>query len=206
ADALSAPSVDETLRTSHDRPVWTRALPWTIAAVALGVAAFVLWASTGDRRSDSAQVRRLELTLPAGVEMFTSSQTVAVSPDGTRVAFVGVRAGTRLVYLRALDQFEAVPLQGSESASGCFFSPDGQSIGVLNNQGLMRTISLSNRLVTTVTDDVNFLYGAAWGPDDRIVFVRNGSLWRIPRSGGNATQLTKLENGDTLHWQPRFMP
>src|SRR6185503_1629163 len=26
------------------------------------------------------------------------------------------------------------------------------------------------------------------------------------RSGGNATQLTKLENGDTLHWQPRFMP
>jgi eukaryotic-like serine/threonine-protein kinase len=205
-DALNAPSVDETLRTSHDRPVWTRALPWTIAAVALGVAAFVLWASTGDRSSDSAQVRRLELTLPAGVEMFTSSQTVAVSPDGTRVAFVGVRAGTRLVYLRALDQFEAVPLQGSESASGCFFSPDGQSIGVLNNQGLMRTISLSDRLGTTVTDDVNFLYGAAWGHDDHIVFVRNGSLWRIPRSGANATQLTKLEKGDTLHWQPRFMP
>jgi serine/threonine-protein kinase len=64
-DALNAPSVDETLRTSHDRPVWTRALPWTIAAVALGVAAFALWASTGNRSSDSAQVRRLELTLPA---------------------------------------------------------------------------------------------------------------------------------------------
>jgi serine/threonine protein kinase len=208
ADALAASSSDETLSTPQLRPIWTRALPWTIAAVALGVAAFVLWASSGDRSSGSAPVRRLELTLPPGVEMFTSSQTVAISPDGTRIAFVGVRAGTRQVYLRTLDQFEAVPLQGSESASGCFFSADGQSIGVLNNQGLMRTISLSDRLVTTVTDDVNFLYGATWGTDDRIVFVRNGSLWQISRSGGNATQLTKLggEKGDTLHWQPRFMP
>jgi serine/threonine-protein kinase len=175
---------------------------------ALAVATFVLWASSGRRSPDPAPVRRLELTLPPGVEMFTSNQTVAVSPDGSRIAFVGVRAGTRQVYLRTLDQFEAIPLPGSESASGCFFSADGQSIGVLNNQGLMRTISLSDRLVTTVTDDVNFLYGAAWGNDDRIVFVRNGSLWHIPRAGGTATQLTKLggEKGDTLHWQPRFLP
>jgi serine/threonine-protein kinase len=207
ADARDASSEDDTVSTPVVRPLWTRILPWAVAAVA-GVAAFALWASSGSRSSTPPSVRRLELTLPPGVEMFTSSQTVAVSPDGTRIAFVGVRAGTRQVYLRSLDQFEATPLQGSESASGCFFSADGQSIGVLNNQGLMRTISLSDRLVTTVTDDVNFLYGATWGNDDRIVFVRNGSLWQISRSGGTATQLTQLggEKGDTLHWQPRFMP
>jgi serine/threonine-protein kinase len=208
ADAMTEPSAD----TAHGKPegrlMWTRILPWAVTALALSVTAFVVWASGGSGGSDPASVRRLELTLPPGVEMFTSSQTVAVSPDGSRVAFVGVRAGTRQVYLRALNQFEAVPLQGSESASGCFFSADGQSIGVLNNQGLMRTISLSDRLVTTVTDNVNFLYGAAWGNDDRIVFVRNGSLWQISRSGGSATPLTKLdgEKGDTLHWQPRFLP
>jgi serine/threonine protein kinase len=207
ADALSATSSDETLARAS-RQLWSRVVPWVVAAIVVGVAAFALWATSGTRAANLAPVRRLELTLPPGVEMFTSSQTVAVSPDGTRVAFVGVRSGTRQVYLRSLDQFEAVPLQGSDGASGCFFSPDGRSIGVLNNQGLMRTISLSDRLVTTVTDDVNFLYGAAWGSDDRIAFVRGGSLWQVPRSGGGATQITKLggEKGDTLHWQPRFLP
>jgi eukaryotic-like serine/threonine-protein kinase len=207
ADAMSGPSSDETVKP-HVPPVWTRILPWAIAAIALSIAAFAVWATSGGRSSEAAPVRRLELNLPPGVEMFTSSQTVAVSPDGTRIAFIGIRSGARQVYLRSLDQFEAVPLDGTDSATGCFFSPDGRSLGVLNNQGLMRTVSFSDRLVTTVTDGVNFLYGASWGDDDRIVFVRDRALWHISRSGGKATQLTKLggEQGDTLHWQPRYLP
>jgi serine/threonine-protein kinase len=188
--------------------MWTRILPWAVTALALSVTAFVLWASGGSGGSDPASVRRLELTLPPGVELFTSNRTVAVSPDGSLVAFVGVRSGTRQVYLRALDQLESVPLQGSDSATVCFFAPDGRSIGVVTNTGVVRTISLADGLVTTVTDGANFLYGAAWGEDDRIVFVRAGTLWQIARSGGTATQLTKLggAQGDTLHANPAFLP
>src|SRR5260221_11513602 len=41
-------------------------------------------------------VLRLELSLPAGVELFGgSTHTIAVSDDGQRVAFVGVKAGVR---------------------------------------------------------------------------------------------------------------
>ena len=187
---------------------WMRLVPWAVAAIALGVAAFVLWDRIGSRASERCAVRRLELTLPTGVELFTSNRTVAVSPDGSRVAFVGVRAGTRQVYLRALDQFEAIALKGSDSATVCFFSPDGRSIGIVTNTGVIRTISLADGLVTTVTDGANFLYGAAWGEDDRIVFVRAGTLWQIARSGGTATQLTKLggPRGDTLHANPAFLP
>ena len=38
-------------------------------------------------------------------------------------------------------------------------------------------------------------------PDDRIVFVRAGALWQVARTGGSATQLTKLgrPDGKTLH-------
>ena len=206
-DAMSVSSADETLARPQTRPVW-RVLPWATAAIALGIAAFVLWVSSGSRSSDPAPVRRLELTLPSGVELFTSNRTVAVSPDGSRVAFVGVRAGTRQVYLRALDQFEAIALKGSDSATVCFFAPDGRSIGIVTNTGVIRTISLADGLVTTVTDGANFLYGAAWGEDDRIVFVRAGTLWQIARSGGTATQLTKLggSRGDTLHANPAFLP
>ena len=130
---------------------WTRFLPWAVAAIAVGLAAFVLW-GTSSTTTDVAPVRRLELTLPTGVELFTSNRTVAVSPDGSQVAFVGVRAGTRQVYLRALDQFEAIALKGSDSATVCFFAPDGRSIGIVTNTGVIRTISLADGLVTTVTD------------------------------------------------------
>jgi Tol biopolymer transport system component len=209
ADAISAPAVASEGTVPHGprSPIGMRLLPWAVAAMALGVAAFVLWA-TGGGAPDSSPVRRLELTLPTGVELFTSNRTVAVSPDGSRVAFVGVRSGTRQVYLRALDQFEAAPLQGSDSATVCFFSPDGRSIGIVTNTGVIRTISLADGLVTTVTDGANFLYGAAWGEDDQIVFVRAGTLWQVARSGGAATQLTKLggAQGDTLHANPAFLP
>jgi eukaryotic-like serine/threonine-protein kinase len=210
-DAINAPpaSADEAAsRRGVVSPLWARILPWAAAATAIAVAAFVVWSRPEADGSESAPVRRLELTLPAGVELFTSNRTVAVSPDGSRVAFVGVRAGTRQVYLRALDQFEAVPLKGSDSATVCFFSPDGSSLGIVTNTGVVRTISLADGLVTTVTDGANFLYGAAWGEDDRIVFVRAGTLWQIARSGGTATQLTKLGDtkGDTLHANPAFLP
>jgi len=186
---------------------WPRFLPWAVAAIAVGLAAFVLRGASSTT-TEVAPVRRLELTLPAGVELFTSNRTVAVSPDGSRVAFVGVRAGTRQVYLRSLDQFEAIALKGSDSATVCFFAPDGRSIGIVTNTGVIRTVSLADGLVTTVTDGANFLYGAAWGEDDRIVFVRGGTLWQIARSGGSATQLTKLggPRGDTLHANPAFLP
>jgi serine/threonine protein kinase/Tol biopolymer transport system component len=206
-DAMTGPSSDQALVQVVPSSSWTRFLPWAVAAIAVGLAAFVLW-GTSSSTTEVAPVRRLELTLPSGVELFTSNRTVAVSPDGSRVAFVGVRAGTRQVYLRALDQFEAAPLQGSDSATVCFFSPDGQSIGIVTNTGVIRTISLADGLVTTVTDGANFLYGAAWGEDDRIVFVRAGTLWQVARSGGTATQLTKLGGvqGDTLHANPAFLP
>jgi eukaryotic-like serine/threonine-protein kinase len=206
-DAMTAPSSDQALVQVVPSSSWTRFLPWAVAAIAVGLAAFVLW-GTSSSTTEVAPVRRLELTLPAGVEMFTSSRTVAVSPDGARVAFVGVLAGTRQVYLRALDQFESLPVRGSDNATACFFSPDGQSIGFVTAAGLLRVVSLSDGLVTTVTEGASFSYGAAWGPGDRIVFVRAGTLWQIARSGGLPVQLTKLDGPqpDLLHAFPVFVP
>jgi eukaryotic-like serine/threonine-protein kinase len=79
ADALTAPSSEETLPTPQLRPAWTRVVPWSVAAVAVAVAAFAVWATSGSRRSDPAPVRRLELTLPPSVEMFTSNRRCRIA-------------------------------------------------------------------------------------------------------------------------------
>ncbi|MGH9257586.1 MAG: protein kinase domain-containing protein [Vicinamibacterales bacterium] len=188
---------------------WLRALPWTVAALALAVAAWMLWSRPGRPAATGQSVLRLEVNLPAGVELYTASpRPVAVSPDGARIAFVGVRGGSRQAYVRRLDQFEAVPVRGTDGVTSLFFSPDGQSIGSLTAAGLLRTVSLADGLVTTVTDGATFLYGAAWTGDDRIVFVRGGALWQVPRSGNTAEPLTTLggAQGDTLHAWPIVLP
>ena len=188
---------------------WLRVLPWTVSAFALAVAAGTLWWTPSGSSAPAQPVLRLEINLPAGVELYTASpRPVAVSPDGTRIAFVGVRSGSRQVYVRRLDQFEAVPLKGTDGVTTFFFSPEGQSLGFLTGAGQLRTVSFADGLVTTVTDGATFLYGAAWTGDDHIVFVRGGALWQIPRSGNMAEPLTTLggTGHDTLHAWPIVLP
>jgi Tol biopolymer transport system component len=188
---------------------WMRAIPWVVAALALGTAAWMAWGRSSFGAEVTRAVARLEVTLPAGVELGPSStRTIAVSPDGARTAFVGRTAGTRQIYVRTLDQFEAVPLRGTDNATSCFFAPDGRSIGFVTNAGVLKTLSLADGLVATVTGDANFLYGSAWGADDRIVFVRADALWHVPRTGGTPTALTTLggAQADTLHAWPLALP
>jgi serine/threonine-protein kinase len=150
----------------------------------------------------------LEVSLPPGVELYTSlARSVAVSPDGARLAFVGVRGGNREVYVRRLDEFESTPLRGTEAVTGVFFSPNGESVGLVASNGELRTVSLTDNLVTTLTTGVNYLYGATWS-NGRIVFVRGAELWHISPTGGTATQLTSLNSGrdETIHAWPFALP
>jgi serine/threonine-protein kinase len=189
-------------------PLWLRGLPWAIAALALAAAAWAVWRPAA-RAVEPHAVARLELNLPPGLELFTAStRSVVVSPDGRRIAFVGTRGGARQVYVRPLDQYDAAPVRGSDNATSCMFSPDGRSIAVVTAAGVLKAISLSDGLSMTVTEDVNFLYGVTWTPDDRFVFVRTGALWQIPHAGGTATPLTKLggPRQDVLHVWPTALP
>ncbi len=201
----------ELLTLTTSRPsVVGRLLPWAIAVGALAAAA-AAWMLVGraPREQTARQVVRLETVLPDGVELFVSSaRTIAVSPDGRRIAFIGIRSGGRQIYVRALDQSETAPLRGSDGVTSCFFSPDGKSLGFMNAAGLLKTISLADGLTTTVAEDANFTYGAAWLLDDRLVFGRSGGLWQVRRSGGAATPLTTPDRAqrETIHAWPIATP
>src|SRR5262245_66288531 len=54
---------------------------------------------------------------------------VAISPDGTRLVYVGRRGSTQQLYTRAVNELEVSPIRGTENAVGPFFSPDGNWIG-----------------------------------------------------------------------------
>jgi serine/threonine protein kinase len=75
-------------------------------------------------------VSRTVITLPPGQRLAGLQRpAVALSSDGTHLAYVGIQGGTQQLYLRAVDSLEARPILGTEGATGPFFSPDGQWLG-----------------------------------------------------------------------------
>lgn len=173
---------------------WIRALPWIFAALAIAIL-FVpkVWRPRREATTEGL-VTRLELSLPAGVDLDTSvGQNVAMSPDGTQVAVVGVLGGLRQIYVRRFDQFEGIALRGTEEATSCFFSPDGRRVAFASPAGTLKTIGLQDGRVSTLATEVNYAAGGSWGLDDRITFSREGTLWQIPASGGTPRHLTTLD-------------
>jgi Tol biopolymer transport system component len=184
----------------------SRALPWGVAllatVVAIAAGAFA-WARNDGGSSAPPETTRLELTLPPGVELFGStSRTVASSPDGRSLAFVGTATGERQLFIRRLDRFEVTPVRGTEGATTSFFSPDGRAIGFATSAGELRTASLTDGLVTTAARGASILYGAAWTSDDHIVYVHDGALWQVPRGGGEPKALTTLAGDEVTHAYP----
>jgi serine/threonine-protein kinase len=180
------------------------AVPWALAAV---FTAAVVWLATMPTRTSPVDrsVTRLDLNLPAGVELFTANGLpIALSQDGTRLAFVGVFGGLRQLYVRRLDRFETVPLRVTENPSTIFASPDGRALGFITADRTLKTVSLDDGLVSTIEHDADYPVGAAWGADDRITFGRAGALWQVPATGGRATQLTTLDPSkrELLHAWP----
>ena len=89
--------------------------------------------------------------MPAGVEVaMANTPNLSISPDGTRLAFIGGLGGLRRLYVRRFDEFEATPLRGTETVSTCFFSPDGRALAFVTNDRVLKKVSLADGLVTTV--------------------------------------------------------
>ena len=87
----------------------------------------------------------------------------ALSPDGTRIAFIAYDSGAAqpLLFVRALDQLTATPIPGSEDALNPFFSPNGRWVGFLTlASGEMKKVAATGGPVSTIVANTYPLFGA----------------------------------------------
>ena len=187
-----------------------RLAPLVIATALLAVAAtFGLTrglAPAGDSREDA--VAHTSIALPDGVEMGSAQlMPVAISRDGTRLAFVGLRDGKNRIYVRSLNDPEAKALEGTEGGDGPFFSPDGQWIGFFAGSKL-RKIAVGGAALQSLADAPTHR-GGDWGRDGFIYFAPTniGGIWRVPEGGGAATEVTRKEpdKDEVSHRWPRLV-
>src|SRR6202051_2004254 len=137
-------------------------------------------------------VSRLTITLPPGQQLAApeNGPAVALSPDGTHLAYVAREGLTQQVYLRAMDSLEARPIPGTEGPVGGtnsvepFFSPDSQWLGFFA-AGKLKKISVSGGAAQTICDAL-ISNGASWGSQGMIAIATGqiSSLQQVSDAGG----------------------
>jgi hypothetical protein len=126
ASQLSATTPTEISPRSRDHLV----LVGTALFSAL-LAGLMVWSFTRPEETAAPLPARLVFNLPPEQELANSQYPpLVLSRDGTRLVYTNTDPdGTSQLYLRRLNQFESLPIPGTENAQRSFFSPDGQWVG-----------------------------------------------------------------------------
>jgi Tol biopolymer transport system component/predicted Ser/Thr protein kinase len=155
------------------------------------------------------QAVRFLIAPPAGV-LFTHdvvATNMAISPDGRHLAFVASSQGRRRIWLRDLDVVSARPLEGTESGSSPFWSPDSRSLGFFADRKLKR-LAISGGAPQAITEANGG--SACWGPDETILLmdIAREGIFRVPAGGGAVAEVTHFDKkrGDIWHAWPSFLP
>jgi len=190
------------------RSIRSRLWPALAGVVLTAAVAATLWPSAPS--SANAGVTRLSILPPAGASLLPDSTGVAVSPDGTMVAFVigSANHSEGQLWVRSLDSMTARLLESGDGASTPFWSPDSRRIGFFTNSQLKTIAALGGR--AEILCDAPSGRGAAWGPSDVILFAPDagGPIYRIPASGGRPAPATTLDPArkEYGHRFPTFLP
>jgi Tol biopolymer transport system component len=139
---------------------------------------------------------------------------LAISPDGTRIAYVATIDGTRQVTIRPIDSLESRALPSTANALGLFWSPDSHSIGFFAD-GKLKRIDVAGGTPQTISDASITLPGS-WGRDGTILYSQQGSdasaiiaVNRVSAAGGVASVVTNGASSvptEPFHLLPRFLP
>jgi len=130
---------------------------------------------------------------------------LAVSPDGSRIAFVAVREGQGMIWMRPIGADGPAPLPATDGASSPFWSPDGASLAFFAD-GKLKKISLAGGPAQTICDASGKNAGT-WGRTGTILFTQvfspSDGLYAVPASGGAARPISVAYDG--VRW-PYFLP
>ncbi|MCL4522995.1 MAG: serine/threonine-protein kinase [Acidobacteria bacterium] len=190
------------------QPVWLRALPWALAAAAIGFAAFSFW-----RTPPAAEISstRFSIPLPPGAALGAPNcLNLAISPDGSQVAFVLTTEGATQIMLRAANALDLTQVSGSEGGVCPFFSPDSKWLGFVSGGSMKKVRVAGGSPLDVVPMDTADFRGAAWLTSEMIVFSENAStpLSMVSANGGSPKPLTSLvaDKQERTHRWPYALP
>lgn len=183
----------------------TRQRIWAATTFLLFLAVVALTVLVLHRSEPNGRVVRFVIPPP---EKSTITGSMAISPDGSRIAFVAADfSGKDHLWVQSMDSLSALQLPESDDASFPFWSPDSRYVGFFAESNL-KTIAISGGPPHSLCD-VSDARGGTWNRSGVILFAPNSGsgLYRIPATGGSMTAVTtRDESQETSHRWPVFLP
>ena len=193
---LLTASTATTTRAPGQR-AWSASLPWIGAFLVAAVVA--AWGWLGRPEPTVPPTVRCELAFPeqAGLAREGTVSSLEVTPDGRRIVYIALAAvGGRQLYVRDIDNLEARPLAGTNSASLAAVSPDGRWVA-WSFIGRLRKTPIDGGASVDI-GPVPGTTGIAWISNDELVVSATAKLgiglWRIPASGGELRPFTQFDS------------
>ena len=186
-------------------------LAWIVAAVLfVGLLATLLFAIARSRQPAraSAPIVRYNITAPGKSTLgLVRWPAVALSPDGSTLAFVATTDGVNRLYVRKRDEIEARVLPGTEGAAEPVFSPNGRWIAFIADFTLKK-VQLDGPVTSIVK--VADARGVSWTSDDTLIYAPGATdgLSRISGVGGTPQEISKIDHrkNERTHRWPQVLP
>jgi len=202
-------AVSPRARSVPDTSRWHRFALISAAALITGSIATgtAVWLGT---RQEPPRVSRLTVstTPPTALTINGVDRDLAITPDGSRVVYVGNNG--RELFVRPLDALESVSLFiGAPRAP--FVSPDGQWVGFVDGTNVLKKVPITGGPPITIATIDGVSRGATWTSRDTIVFATNTTgtgLQEAPAAGGPTAVLTRPDRarGEFDHLWPETLP
>jgi serine/threonine-protein kinase len=197
-----------------------RKWPWmSVPASALVIGCAIALTVAAIRQHRPRPTVRFSLDLPAGQDFqFYSGRQIAISPDGSMVAWIAVSNRVRQIYVRKLVEATFHPLAGTEQANSLCFSPAGDWVAYISQAGELRKASVDGRWnVKLLTLGPRSGVGSVlWGNDGWIYFSADGygnaegddsrKLFRVRAAGGAAEPFLKAVQPQSSWYPVQWLP
>jgi eukaryotic-like serine/threonine-protein kinase len=177
-------------------------LMWSAALVLVASVAVASMLRRGNTAAPLPEMR-VEITTPPTTDVVS----MAISPDGEKLAFVASSDGRPRLWLRSMATGSARPLAGTDGASFPFWSPDSRSIGFFANEMVNRIDVDGGSLRALARAPVGA--GGTWSGDGVILYtlVPDSPISSVSDTGANPAFLPgaadRLQGG---HRFPQFLP
>jgi len=137
---------------------------------------------------------------------------LAISPDGSIIAFSAFADGVPQLFVRDIGSFTATSIPGTEGALSPAFSEDGAWLAYCDDRSLNK-VQLDGGLPTVLEESggrFNACRGVSWIGNEAIVYspsVASG-LVQISSDGSGSRAITILDqsNGEVSHRWPHVLP
>ena len=171
-----APAAVVSRRKSRER------LAWTTAGVCALLAILAAWRLLTIGALPAREMTRFLIAPPKGIRL----SWPRMSPDGRAIPFVGIDAqAVSTIWVRRLDSFDVVQLEGTENVGRPFWSPDSKYLAFFA-RGQLKKVAATDGVPPQVPCERPGGADGSWSPAGVILFdgYAFDPIWRVSDSGG----------------------